>query len=228
MDDKNIKYVWSASVRIIHWTVFLSVVVLLVTGIYIAYTPVYISPDGEPVNTFFMAQMRFIHFIAAIVFDIAIFLSIYLIFFSVFRASWKDLLPTPANIKRCWQQLKYYWRLSGDKIRYEYEDPVDIISFLSFHILAILLMFTGFALYVAQYSIEWWWPNFLHITTDWVVVVLGGLKNVRFAHHIMWWLILVWVLVHVYFQVWKTIKFKTGNLDAIIGGYRYNGGPLTK
>jgi len=25
----------------------------------------------------------------------------------------------------------------------------------------------------------------------------------------------------VYFQLWKTIKFKTGNLDAIIGGYRY-------
>jgi Ni,Fe-hydrogenase I cytochrome b subunit len=39
----------------------------------------------------------------------------------------------------------------------------------------------------------------------------------------MWWLIVIWALVHVYFQIWKTIKFRTGNLDAIVGGYRYNG-----
>ncbi len=226
MADKNITYVWSASVRIIHWTVFISVIVLLLSGLYIAYTPIYIIPDGEPVGTFFMAQIRFIHFVAAVIFDIAIFVSIYLIFFSVFRAAWRDLLPTAGNFKKFWIQLKYYWRLSGDKIEYEYEDPIDILSFLSFHVLAILLMFTGFALYVASYSVDWWWPDLLHLTTDWVVWLFGGLRNVRTAHHIMWWLILIWVVVHVYFQLWKTIKFKTGNLDAIIGGYRYNGEKL--
>ncbi len=221
MTDKKIRYVWPASVRIIHWTVFLSVAVLLVTGLYIAYTPAYIAPDGEPVNTFFMAQVRFIHFVAAAVFDVAIFVTIYLIFFSTFRKRWKDLWPTATNLKKFWIQLKFYFRLSGERVRYEYEDPIDIMSFMSFHILAILLMFTGFALYVAQYAINWWWPALLHFTTDWVVDLLGGLKNVRTAHHILWWLILVWVVVHVYFQLWKTIKFKTGNLDAIIGGYRY-------
>jgi len=221
MQDTNIKYVWTGTVRIVHWTVFLSVLVLLVTGNYIAHTPSAISPGGEPVDTFFMAQMRFIHFVAAIVFDIAIFVSIYLIFFSTFHAPWKDLLPTPTNLKKFWVQLKYYWRIKGERIEYEYEDPIDIISFLSFHVLALLLMATGFALYAAPYVTDWWWPKFLHLTTDWIVVLLGGLQNVRTAHHIMWWLIVVWVIVHVYFQVWKTVKFKTGNLDAIVGGYRY-------
>ncbi len=59
------------------------------------------------------------------------------------------------------------------------------------------------------------------MVAGWVVALLGGLGNVRTAHHIMWWLVLAWAVIHVYFQVWKTIKFKTGNLDAIVGGYRY-------
>jgi Ni/Fe-hydrogenase 1 B-type cytochrome subunit len=223
MTTRGFKYVWSGPVRIIHWAVFLSVLVLLVTGNYIAHTPSAITPEGEPYDTFFMAQMRFAHFLAAIVFDVAIFASIYLIFFSSFHAPWRILLPTPTNLKRSWIQLKYYWRLSGESVDYEYEDPVDIISFLSFHILAILLMVTGFALYVASYAIDWWWPWLLHLTTDWFVALMGGLKNVRIAHHVMWWLIVIWALIHIYFQIWKTIKFRTGNLDAIVGGYRYNG-----
>ncbi|MFQ5751133.1 MAG: cytochrome b/b6 domain-containing protein, partial [bacterium] len=144
MADKNIKYVWSGPVRIIHWTVFLSVLVLLLTGNYIAHTPSFISPRGEPVNTFFMAQMRFIHFVAAVVFDVSVLVAIYLIFFSTFHAPWKDLLPTPRNLKKFWIQLKYYFTLSGERIDYEFEDPIDIISFLSFYILRARLLFLSF------------------------------------------------------------------------------------
>lgn len=221
MEKTKFRYVWSGSIRVLHWLIFLSVVVLLVTGNYIAHTPSYVNPTGEPFENFFMANMRFIHFIAAIVFDVGIIISIYLIFFSTFHAPWRDLIPTKKNLRKAWIQLKYYFRLRGEKIDYEHEDPVDIISWLSFHVLAILLMFTGFALYVASFSLNWWWPKFLHITTDWVVFIFGGLNGTRIAHHIMWWLILIWVIVHVYFQIWKTIKLKTGNIDAIFGGYRY-------
>jgi Ni/Fe-hydrogenase 1 B-type cytochrome subunit len=221
MEWNKVKYVWSGPVRFLHWITFLSVLVLLVTGNYIAHTPTYVSPSGEPYQNFFMAQMRFVHFVAAVVFDVAILVSIYLIFFSTFHAPWRDLIPNSTNLKKFWVQLKYYFRLSGEKVDYEYEDPVDIISWLSFHILAVLLMLTGFALYVASFSLDWWWPRFLHLTTDWVVSLFGGLQGTRLAHHIMWWLILVWVVIHVYFQIWKTVKLKTGNIDAIFGGYRY-------
>jgi Ni/Fe-hydrogenase b-type cytochrome subunit len=221
MADEKIKYVWSAPVRIIHWCVFLSVAVLLVSGLYLAYLPSFISPPGEPVNTFFMAQMRFIHFVAAVVFDICVFISIYLIFFSAFHAPWRELIPSPTNLKKFFIQLKYYFKLSGERIDYEYEDPVDIISFLSFYTLAILLMLTGFALYAAHYTVGGWWHSVLQFYSETVVSIFGGLKAVHNAHHFLWWLILIWVLIHVYFQFWKTIKFKTGNLDAIFGGYRY-------
>lgn len=221
MEKTRVRYVWSGSVRFLHWLVFLSVVVLLITGNYIAHTPTWVKPSGEPFENFFMANMRFIHFVAAIVFDVGIIISIYLIFFSTFHAPWRDLIPTRENLRKAWIQLKYYFRLSGEKVEYEYEDPVDIISWLSFHVLAVLLIFTGFALYVSSFSLNWWWPKLLHITTDWVVILLGGLNGTRIAHHIMWWFILAWIIIHVYFQVWKTIKLKTGNINAIFGGYRY-------
>lgn len=221
MEKTRVRYVWSGSIRFLHWLVFLSVVVLLITGNYIAHTPTWIKPSGEPFENFFMANMRFIHFVAAIVFDVGIIISIYLIFFSTFHAPWRDLIPTKGNLRKAWVQLKYYFRLSGEKVDYEYEDPIDIISWLSFHVLSVLLIFTGFALYVTSFSLNWWWPKLLHITTDWVVILLGGLNGTRIAHHIMWWLILAWIIIHVYFQVWKTIKLKTGNIGAIFSGYRY-------
>jgi Ni/Fe-hydrogenase 1 B-type cytochrome subunit len=215
------RYVWSVTVRVIHWLTFLSVLVLLVTGNYIAHTPAFISPTGEPYQNFFMANMRFVHFISAIVFDVGIVVSIYLIFFSTFHAPWRELTPTTQNLNKFWKMLKYYFRLSGEKVKYDVIDPVDLVSFLSFHILAILLIFTGFALYVAPFSLDWWWPQLLHLTTDWVVWLFRGLNGTRIAHHLMWWLILAWVLVHVYFQVWKTIKLKTGEMGSIFSGYRY-------
>lgn len=221
MNPKEVKYVWSGTVRLLHWVIFLSVVALLITGNYIAHTPTWLKPRGEPFENFFMANMRFIHLTAAVVFDVSVLISIYLFFFSTFHTPWRDLMPTKKNLRNAWVQFKYYFRLSGEKVDYEYHDPVNIISWLSFYILAIFLMFTGFALRASVASLDWWWPKFVHLTTDWVVYLFGGLNGTRVAHHMLWWLILVWVVIHVYFQMWKTIKLKTGNINAIFGGYRY-------
>ena len=53
-------YVWELPVRIVHWVIFLSIVVLSFTGYYIYY-PFMISEES---GGFLMATMRFIHEIA--------------------------------------------------------------------------------------------------------------------------------------------------------------------
>ncbi len=81
---------WSASMRINHWAVAVSIFVLIVTGFYIA-DPFTIS-KGETVYKFFMGNVRFVHILFGV---FLIFLSLwrlYLAFFSSFHADWRDFL----------------------------------------------------------------------------------------------------------------------------------------
>ena len=50
---------WSASMRINHWAVAISIFILIVTGFYIAHP--FTIYTGETVNKFFMGNVRFVH-----------------------------------------------------------------------------------------------------------------------------------------------------------------------
>ena len=60
--------VWELPVRVTHWVIFASVLVLSVTGYYIG-SPYY-QTAVEP--GFFMGKMRFVHFVAAWVFMLSV------------------------------------------------------------------------------------------------------------------------------------------------------------
>jgi Ni/Fe-hydrogenase 1 B-type cytochrome subunit len=88
------------------------------------------------------------------------------------------------------------------------------------------MLFTGLQLYVhglasGESSIGTWWPAMLHLVTDWTLQVFGGNMGVRIAHHISMYLILVWVMCHVYYQIWRTIFWKEGDIAIVIGGSKF-------
>jgi Ni/Fe-hydrogenase 1 B-type cytochrome subunit len=35
------------------------------------------------------------------------------------------------------------------------------------------------------------------------------------------WLLIVWVVFHIYYQVWRTIFWKEGDISIIVGGSKY-------
>jgi Ni/Fe-hydrogenase 1 B-type cytochrome subunit len=91
----------------------------------------------------------------------------------------------------------------------------------------VWMLLTGLQLYVhglesGLSSIGSWWPAMLHLATDWTISATGGtLMDVRIAHHISMWLIIVWVIFHVYYQVWRTIFWSEGDIAIVVSGNKF-------
>ncbi|MCH9812324.1 MAG: cytochrome b/b6 domain-containing protein [Epsilonproteobacteria bacterium] len=218
----------SSSMRIIHWLNFFSMIVAIVTGFYIAepYYQTLIAEDA--VDKYVMAWNRWGHFIVAIIFDVTSIVIAYLYFFSRFDKPYKKIIPTGKNIKEFFEVLINLITLNRrKKFDSTHSDSFNTVYFLIFHLLLIWMLLTGLQLYVHGLaagisSIGAWWPWILHFATDWTIPVSGGtLMDVRISHHYtMWWLI-VWVVIHIYYQVWRTIFWQEGDIAIAFGGSKF-------
>jgi len=225
----NIKEVkrMTGTMRIIHWLNAICMVVAVITGLYIGH-PYYQSFIADPaVDKYVMAWNRWGHFIVAIIFDVTAVLIGYLYFFSRFEKPYKKLIPTIKNIVEfCEVFLNLITFNRRKKFDSSHSDSYNIVFFTIFHLLLIFMLFTGLQLYVQGLasgisSIGSWWPSMLHLTTDWTLNVFGGNMGVRIAHHTSMYLILVWVMCHIYYQIWRTIFWKEGDIAIVIGGSKF-------
>src|ERR1035438_7420257 len=82
-------YVWELPVRVSHWIIFLSVIVLSVTG-YFIHNPFIVARSS---TTFLMATIRFIHEITGFVFIAAFLLRLYWFFMGNSWANWRGFVP---------------------------------------------------------------------------------------------------------------------------------------
>lgn len=225
----NIKEVkrMTGTMRIIHWANAICMVVAVITGLYIGH-PYYQSFIADPaVDKYVMAWNRWGHFIVAIIFDVTAVLIGYLYFFSRFEKPYKKLIPTIKNIVEfCEVFLNLITFNRRKKFDSSHSDSYNIVFFTIFHFLLVFMLFTGLQLYVQGLaagisSIGTWWPSMLHLVTDWTLSVFGGNMGVRIAHHTSMYLILVWVMCHIYYQIWRTIFWKEGDIAIVIGGSKF-------
>ena len=225
----NIKEVkrMTGTMRIIHWLNAICMVVAVITGLYIGH-PYYQSFIADPaVDKYVMAWNRWGHFIVAIIFDVTAVLIGYLYFFSRFEKPYKKLIPTVKNIVEfCEVFLNLITFNRRKKFDSSHSDSYNIVFFTIFHLFLVFMLFSGLQLYVhglasGESSIGAWWPWMLHFTTDWTLSVFGGNMGVRIAHHTSMYLILVWVMCHIYYQIWRTIFWKEGDIAIVIGGSKF-------
>ena len=225
----NIKEVkrMTGTMRIIHWVNAICMVVAVITGLYIGH-PYYQSFIADPaVDKYVMAWNRWGHFIVAIIFDVTAVLIGYLYFFSRFEKPYKKLIPTWKNIKEfCEVFLNLITFNRRKNFDSSHSDSYNIVFFTIFHLLLVFMLLSGLQLYVHGLasgisSIGAWWPAMLHLATDWTLQVFGGNMGVRIAHHTSMYLILVWVMCHIYYQIWRTIFWKEGDIAIVIGGSKF-------
>jgi len=218
----------TSAMRIIHWVNAISMIVAVITGLYIGepYYQTLIADDA--VDKYVMAWNRWGHFIVAIIFDVTSIIIAYLYFFSRFDKPILKLIPTPKNIKEFFEVLLNLVTLNRRKnFDSSHSDSFNTVYFTIFHLLLVWMLFTGLQLYVHGLesgisSIGAWWPAMLHLVTDWTIPVTGGtLMDVRISHHITMWLIITWVAFHIYYQVWRTIFWKEGDIAIVVGGSKY-------
>ena len=227
MGYKQVKRMTPA-MRIIHWINAICMIGAIATGLYIGH-PYYQTFIADPaVDKYVMAWNRYGHFMIAIIFDVTSIIIAYLYFFSRFEKPYKKLIPNGKNITEVGAVLVNLITLNRKKeFDSSHADSFNTVYFTIFHILLIWMLLTGLQMYVHGLasgisSIGAWWPWILHVATDWTIPVTGGtLMDVRISHHLTMWLIVCWVVFHIYYQVWRTIFWKEGDIGIVISGTKF-------
>ncbi|MFT9417386.1 Ni/Fe-hydrogenase, b-type cytochrome subunit [Acetobacter sp.] len=210
-------YVYEAPVRLWHWVTVASIVVLVITGYFIGSPPPSLS--GEASNHFLMGWIRYLHFSAAWIFAVGFagrivwtFMgNIYtreLFYLPVWRRDyWKGLLD---------ELLVYaFVKKQGEKT-IGHNPLARTALFFCFTLTGLFMIVSGFALYSDGTGIDSWEGKVF----GWVMPWLGGSLGTHFLHHWGMWIIILFVMIHVYTVTREDITSRQTLLSAMTNGYR--------
>lgn len=209
-------YLWHWPIRAMHWVAALCVVVLVVTGLYIGRP--YFAGGPEASSPFLMGWMRFLHFTAAALLVATAIVRVYWLFVGNKFETWKALLPVRAREwANAWRMIKFYVFLSSQPPpRYLGHNPLQQLSYTAVYALATVQVITGFTMYGQANPAGLFYRFF-----GWVVPLLGGIQVVRFVHHVLTWLFVIFIPIHVYLALRADVLERTGTISSIVSGGRF-------
>lgn len=210
-------YVWEQPVRIYHWLNALTIIVLIITGFYIA-NPLAIQSSKEASQQFTMGWVRTIHFVAAYVFLFNFLFRIYWGFVGNKYANWKQFIPTSGRFfKEMWHVFKMdILMLRGkEHMSVGHNAMAGFIYFFTF-IAFLIQCITGFGLY-ASMSTSWWFPKLF----KWVPGMFGGDAPLRSVHHATTWFFIIFTVIHVYLVFYHDYVEGRGEISSMGGGWKF-------
>ena len=210
-------YVYEAPVRLWHWINALCIMVLATSGYLIGSPPPSVS--GEASANFLMGYIRFAHFAAAYIFAVGFLVRIY--WAVVGNHHSRELFYLPVTNPKWWAGLlrELRWYLFLEKLPYKYvgHNPMGhLFMFLFVTVAAILMIFTGFALYGEGMGLGSWQDRLF----GWVIPLLGGSQATHSWHHLGMWGIVTFVILHVYAAVREDIMSRQTMISTMISGQR--------
>jgi Ni/Fe-hydrogenase 1 B-type cytochrome subunit len=208
-------YVWQLPVRLTHWLIFLSILILSVTGYYIGNP--FISVPGAARAHFVMASMRTVHLYTAIVFTLAVLVRVYWAFAGNRYSRWWDLIPVSRPRLRSFRRsVLFYTFLSREPDHYEGHNGLAGFTYAVLYGVYFVMIATGLALYTVYAS-----PSSpMHLFT-FLIPIFSGLQVARLIHHIGMWAILIFAVAHVYFVVLYSLVEHLGIFDSIFSGFKF-------
>ncbi|MCD8213490.1 MAG: Ni/Fe-hydrogenase, b-type cytochrome subunit [Campylobacter sp.] len=216
--DRISEYEFSIGLRLTHWIRFAAISFLVLSGFYLSY--VFISPDisKEPV-LFMQAKWRAAHQIAGFVLIACFIFKFYLFVFDKHsRKEWMSAVDF-VNPKVWIAQIKYYLFLGPHPHLKGVYNPLQFASYLFFYIVLFVICLSGLILYAHVYHEGL--GGLLYEPMRYFEELMGGLANVRTIHRISMWIIIIFVVVHVYMAVFNAVKGKNGAMDAVVSGYKF-------
>lgn len=200
-------YVWDVIVRVTHWVIVLSMVVLAVTGIYI----------GNPFASgkFVMGWMKILHFYSAIAFSLAAVTRVVWMFAGPRRSGWRQFVPTSKRRRRgLLESLKFYLFMRPSPPDAIGHNPLAGLTYIGVFALYFVMILTGFALYsLSSYSYMHFW--------SFLLPVFGGAQWARWIHHGVMWALIAFAIHHVYSALLTTSVERNGTIDSIFSGYKF-------
>lgn len=216
--DIEMELEFTAFYRWHHWIRVLSIVILTVTGFYLANP--YITPavNAEP-TSFMNALFRSWHEIFGFVMISMFIGKTYYFLFSVKDRIEINSLKDIFSLKNWVNQIGYYLFLTKHPKLSGAYNVVQFSAYVFFYFLTIGLIVTGLILYVHSYHEGL--GALLYEPMRYFEVMLGGLANVRELHHLLMWGVILFVVTHIYMAVFNAVHGKEGTMDSIFSGYRW-------
>jgi Ni/Fe-hydrogenase 1 B-type cytochrome subunit len=201
--------VWQLPVRITHWTIFLCVIVLSVTGYYIGNPFVITGSDPR----FVMGWMRSIHLVAAWVMIAAVLARIVWAFTGNRWSHWDQFIPVRRERRgNSMQMLRYYLFLRRDPPSEVGHNPLAGLAYTAVYAMFVVQIVTGLALHGLDDP-----GGLLSNLTGWVFA-LGSVGAVRLTHHLIMWLTWGFVVHHLYSAILVDTEEKNGLISSIFTG----------
>jgi Ni/Fe-hydrogenase 1 B-type cytochrome subunit len=202
-------YVWQVPVRLTHWVTAACIIVLSVTGLYIA-DPFLIPPGGSVMTT-----IRLAHIVTAVILLASGLLrTVWLLVGNRF-ARWTAFFPTNRRqLTEVFRQAGFYMFVRKEIPKILGHNQLAAAAYIVLWALLLLEAVTGFALDGLLGSepgatLFWWLRELL------------GPQTVRLIHHLAMWAILAIAVFHVYSSVLVDGLEKNGLLASIFSGYKY-------
>jgi Ni/Fe-hydrogenase 1 B-type cytochrome subunit len=210
-------YVYEWPVRVWHWVTTLCMIVLVITGYFIA-KPLH-TLGGEASQHFFNGWVRTGHFIAAYTLAIGF----------VARAWWaivgnhhaREIFFLPITKKTYWKELfdefKWYALLSKVPGKFTGHNPLARTAMFGMFVLGTaFIILSGFGLYSEQ-SGPGSWQSALF---GWTISVAGSSMMLRTWHHLAMWWLLIFSMIHMYLVFREDIMGRTSMASTMISGWR--------
>ena len=215
-DDQLVRvYVWEIPVRVTHWVIVVSILILSVTGFYIGHP--FMTVAGEARRSFVMGWMKVIHGYTAYAFITAVLARVIWMFtgnkyarfdkfLPVFRARWRGMMPT----------VLFYSFIKDKPPGYVGHNPLAGAAY----VLVFGLYFIEIATGLILRGVSAPGGSILHGFVS-VAPLFGGLYIARWIHHIVMWLLLGFMLHHVYSSLLMSHVEKTGTMESIFSGWKW-------
>ncbi len=211
-------YVYEVPVRLWHWVNAAAVLVLCLTGYFIG-SPIP-TMSGEASDHYLFGYLRFTHFAAGYILAVGFLGRLYWAFAGNSHA--KEIFYIPIFSRFFWKEmasmLSWYAFIRKYPNRYVGHNPVARLSmFLGYVVTGIFMMITGFALY-GEGAQAGHWSN--EVFTSWVIPLFGQSQDVHTFHHLAMWVMVCFIMLHIYASIREDIMGRQSMLSTVINGYR--------
>lgn len=211
-------YVYEAPMRIWHWINGLAIVVLIVTGWFIGKPPPTLS--GEASDHFLFGYIRFAHFAAAYAFIIGFVFRIYWAIVGNVHARQMFMPPLLSGDwwVGVWHEIKWYSFATKEPHKYIGHNP---LATLAMHIMlmwgSVFMILTGLALYGEGAQAGSWQHT---LFSSWIIPLFGQSQDVHSVHHLGMWLIICFMIVHIYAAIREDIMSRQSMVSTMVSGWR--------
>lgn len=205
-------YVWELPVRVSHWFIFLSVVVLSFTGYYM-HNPFIIVRSR---TAYVMGTMRFIHLLAASVFISAFLLRIYWFFVGNEWSNWRAFVPLHREQWRgMGKMVSYYTFFRKNIAHFVGHNALAAVTYMFMLLLMFLEILSGLALY--SYTVS---SRVLSFFIGWLPRWID-ISNLRLLHFCIMFGFFIFVIHHVYSAVLVSWEERNALIESIFTGYKF-------